>query len=189
MRFEDEVALAFKTIGYPFPISKTGIVAVGAPHSWPALIAAIDWLIDFLGMIESEMGPDMDGMQNGLRDGMGDRMEFELEVGNANEGDDNKEDNENEETTAQVSQDNEMDQLITSDESELRATTQFMKFVRHSMNAFMEGDDEKIEVLECQLMEDFEVDNGKLEKYLEELDGESKVMEGAINELNSEANG
>jgi kinetochore protein NDC80 len=54
MKFEEEVSLAFRTLGYPFPISKTGIVAVGSPHTWPALIAAIDWLIDMLVVVEME---------------------------------------------------------------------------------------------------------------------------------------
>lgn len=40
--------MAFRSLGYPFPISKTGLVAVGSPHTWPALIAAIDWLVDML---------------------------------------------------------------------------------------------------------------------------------------------
>lgn len=58
LKFEEEVSLAYKTLGYPFPISKTGIVAVGAPHTWPALVAAIDWLVDMLGLIEGESARD-----------------------------------------------------------------------------------------------------------------------------------
>ena len=62
IKFEDEVSMAFRCLGYPFPISKTGLVAVGSPHTWPALIAAIDWLVDVLtirdGEDEWEWGPD-----------------------------------------------------------------------------------------------------------------------------------
>jgi kinetochore protein NDC80 len=54
MKFEDEVCHAFRILGYPLPISKTGIVAVGSPHTWPALIAAIDWLVDMLLIVEQE---------------------------------------------------------------------------------------------------------------------------------------
>ncbi|KAL7496652.1 hypothetical protein ACHAWT_004783 [Skeletonema menzelii] len=54
IKFEDEVSMAFKCLGYPFPISKTGLVAVGSPHTWPALIAAIDWLVDVLIVAEGE---------------------------------------------------------------------------------------------------------------------------------------
>lgn len=45
MKFEDEVALNFKCMGYPYPISKTALVAAGTPHTWPSLLAALNWLI------------------------------------------------------------------------------------------------------------------------------------------------
>jgi len=48
MKFEDEVSLAFKSLGYPFNISKTALYAVGSPHTWPGLLAAITWLIELL---------------------------------------------------------------------------------------------------------------------------------------------
>jgi len=47
-KFEDEVASAFKALGYPFNISKTSLYAVGSPHTWPGLLAAITWLIELL---------------------------------------------------------------------------------------------------------------------------------------------
>ncbi len=47
-KFEDEVASAFKALGYPFNISKTALYAVGSPHTWPGLLAAITWLIELL---------------------------------------------------------------------------------------------------------------------------------------------
>jgi len=48
LKFEDEVASAFKALGYPFNISKTALYAVGSPHTWPGLLAAITWLIELL---------------------------------------------------------------------------------------------------------------------------------------------
>ena len=64
-KFEDEVCMAFRCLGYPFPISKTGLVAVGSPHTWPELIAAIDWLVDLLVIVDEEeqldWGPDDEG--------------------------------------------------------------------------------------------------------------------------------
>mmetsp|Transcript_5498 Transcript_5498/g.11975 ORF Transcript_5498/g.11975 Transcript_5498/m.11975 type:complete len:733 (+) Transcript_5498:145-2343(+) len=64
LKFEDEVSMAFRCLGYPFPVSKTGLVAVGSPHTWPALIAAIDWLIDVLVICDgeeiAEWAPDED---------------------------------------------------------------------------------------------------------------------------------
>ena len=62
IKFEDEITMAFRCLGYPFPISKTGLVAVGSPTHWPTLVAAIDWLVDLLvikdGEDETEWGPD-----------------------------------------------------------------------------------------------------------------------------------
>ncbi len=45
MKFEDEVSLNFKCLGYPYPISKTALVAAGTPHTWPSLLAALTWLM------------------------------------------------------------------------------------------------------------------------------------------------
>ena len=47
-KFEDDVVVAFKAIGYPFNISKTALVAAGSPHTWPTLLLSISWLIEVL---------------------------------------------------------------------------------------------------------------------------------------------
>jgi len=52
MKFEDEVVMHFKALGYPFPISKTALVAAGSPHTWPALLAALTWLMELLQSTE-----------------------------------------------------------------------------------------------------------------------------------------
>ena len=54
-KFEDEVAMAFKSLGYPYPISKTALVAAGSPHTWPTLLSALMWLIELLGCVGSEI--------------------------------------------------------------------------------------------------------------------------------------
>ena len=48
MKFEDEVTLNFKCIGYPYTVSKTALVAAGALHTWPALLAALSWLMNHI---------------------------------------------------------------------------------------------------------------------------------------------
>lgn len=48
MKFEDEVALNFKYIGYPYNVSKTALVAAGSMHTWPSLLAALSWLMDHI---------------------------------------------------------------------------------------------------------------------------------------------
>lgn len=47
-KFEDEVPMIFKALGYPFTISKSSLYAVGSPHTWPSLLASLTWLVDLL---------------------------------------------------------------------------------------------------------------------------------------------
>lgn len=58
LKFEDEVAMAFKALGYPFPISKTALVAAGSPHTWPALLAALIWIMELLQCDEADTEDD-----------------------------------------------------------------------------------------------------------------------------------
>ncbi|GAQ91593.1 Centromere-associated protein HEC1 [Klebsormidium nitens] len=51
-KIEDEVPLVFKRLRYPFQISKSALQAVGSPHTWPALLAALAWLVDLLNYEE-----------------------------------------------------------------------------------------------------------------------------------------
>ncbi|XP_064433932.1 kinetochore protein NDC80 homolog isoform X2 [Mirounga angustirostris] len=44
--FEEEVPRIFKDLGYPFALSKSSMYTVGAPHTWPHIVAALVWLID-----------------------------------------------------------------------------------------------------------------------------------------------
>ena len=70
-KFEDEVIAMFKQLKYPYPISKTSLVAVGTPHTWPALLATILWVIELLEydheaqlQQQSEEGMPSSGMEN-----------------------------------------------------------------------------------------------------------------------------
>ncbi|NXI88334.1 NDC80 protein, partial [Rhipidura dahli] len=45
-KFEEEIPKVFKELGYPFPLSKSSMYTVGAPHTWPQIVAALVWLID-----------------------------------------------------------------------------------------------------------------------------------------------
>lgn len=46
LRLEDEIVMILKAMGYPFPVSKTALVAAGSPHTWPSLLAALTWLME-----------------------------------------------------------------------------------------------------------------------------------------------
>lgn len=37
---------------YPFQISKSNLTAVGSPHTWPSLLAALTWLVELLNYQE-----------------------------------------------------------------------------------------------------------------------------------------
>ncbi|NXG24427.1 NDC80 protein, partial [Grallaria varia] len=45
-KFEEEIPKIFKELGYPFPLSKSSLYTVGAPHTWPQMVTALVWLID-----------------------------------------------------------------------------------------------------------------------------------------------
>nr|XP_020650184.1 kinetochore protein NDC80 homolog [Pogona vitticeps] len=45
-KFEEEIPRIFKELGYPFALSKSSMYTVGAPHTWPQIVAALVWLTD-----------------------------------------------------------------------------------------------------------------------------------------------
>jgi kinetochore protein NDC80 len=56
-RLEEDIPNFFKSIGYPFPISKNSLLAIGAPNTWPSLLASLSWLVSQLQlhyMMEAE---------------------------------------------------------------------------------------------------------------------------------------
>lgn len=51
-KMEDEVPQLFKHLKYPFQISKSALFAVGSPHTWPGLLAALNWMVELLNYSE-----------------------------------------------------------------------------------------------------------------------------------------
>ena len=51
-KIEDDVPMFFKRLNYPFQISKSALFAVGSPHSWPHVLAAVTWLVELLNYNE-----------------------------------------------------------------------------------------------------------------------------------------
>ncbi|KAL7529569.1 hypothetical protein ACHAXR_003033, partial [Thalassiosira sp. AJA248-18] len=149
LKFEDEVSMAFRCLGYPYPISKTGLVAVGSPHTWPALIAAIDWLVDVLTIRDDE-----------------DVLEWGPDDADLNE-----------------------DELLMLQGSSERVEQQFHKFLRKSMVAFLNDDNNECEELEGALLDEFQRDSEGVEAYLTGLDEECGRMREEIAVLNEEVNG
>ncbi|XP_060702287.1 kinetochore protein NDC80 homolog isoform X1 [Hemiscyllium ocellatum] len=65
-KFEEEIPRIFKSLGYPFPLSKSSMYTVGAPHTWPLILGALVWLMDNVKLVNSVdpdkilFGPDKD---------------------------------------------------------------------------------------------------------------------------------
>lgn len=59
--YEEEIRVFFKLIGYPFSISRTALQAIGSPHTWPSLLAAMEWAVVSITIADetekSAMGP------------------------------------------------------------------------------------------------------------------------------------
>uniref|UniRef100_A0A4W3GX44 Kinetochore protein NDC80 n=1 Tax=Callorhinchus milii TaxID=7868 RepID=A0A4W3GX44_CALMI len=56
-KFEEEIPRIFKDLGYPFPLSKSSMYTVGAPHTWPQIVGALIWLMDQIKLL-SVADPD-----------------------------------------------------------------------------------------------------------------------------------
>lgn len=69
-KVEDEVPLFFKRLNYPFQLSKSALFAVGSPHSWPSVLAALMWLVELLNYddkAEEAAGQQFDEKQRSER--------------------------------------------------------------------------------------------------------------------------
>lgn len=53
-KFEEEFRTLLKTLGYPVNISKSSLTAPGSPVTWPALLAALVWIIEVVEYSEAE---------------------------------------------------------------------------------------------------------------------------------------
>ncbi|XP_054150111.1 kinetochore protein NDC80 homolog [Melozone crissalis] len=65
-KFEEEIPKIFKALGYPFALSKNSMYAVGAPRTWPQIVAALIWLIDCVKLYNAirENAPSFDDTQS-----------------------------------------------------------------------------------------------------------------------------
>ncbi|XP_070568696.1 kinetochore protein NDC80 homolog [Ptychodera flava] len=48
VKFEDEIPKRLKQLGYPININKSAMFTMGSPHTWPHILGAIMWLLDFV---------------------------------------------------------------------------------------------------------------------------------------------
>ncbi len=81
-KLEDEIVAMFKFLGYPFPIAKSNISAVGTQHAWPSMLASIMWLIELLTYNECVIQSEQQSLQ--MSTGNGNAMEVESDGGTNN---------------------------------------------------------------------------------------------------------
>lgn len=80
-KLEDEIVAMFKFLGYPFPIAKSNISAVGSPHAWPTMLASIMWLIELLTYNECVIQSEQQALQMSTS---GSAMEADNDPSNSN---------------------------------------------------------------------------------------------------------
>lgn len=51
-KIEEEVPQLYKRLRYPFTISKSNLTAVGSPHTWPTILAALSWVVELINYCE-----------------------------------------------------------------------------------------------------------------------------------------
>lgn len=133
-RVEDEVPLIFKGLRYPFGISKTGLTAVGSPHTWPALLGALSWLVDLL--------------------------RYDAAVAAAEEGSASADDND----AAAASSSSAAAAAAVPASSAGGDEQAFFSYVRQSYEAFLSGDDGRAEELDEELTAVFEAQQSEIEE-------------------------
>ncbi|KAI8114340.1 hypothetical protein M9434_002466 [Picochlorum sp. BPE23] len=51
-KIEDEIPQLYKRLRYPYTISKSNLTAVGSPHTWPSILAALSWVVELINYCE-----------------------------------------------------------------------------------------------------------------------------------------
>ena len=161
-KFEDEVSVAFKALGYPFNISKTALVAAGSPHTWPTLLMALTWLVELLECTEG-----------GSRLGEGGREEDDTyQIDDIGEG----------MTSGSITE--ETGQVLDNIEKiEAQTKKVLNRYLGEAYPSFMAEDDEHYEKLELGLVEYCERDNMKIERDIEKTTEDNAAIIEAINTL------
>ena len=162
-KFEDDVAMMFKTLGYPFNISKTALVAAGSPHTWPSLLLAITWLIELLDTMSDEYLYEDDIITMWNNDGAIISSESEYifhGIGPAGEQklDENK------------------TLMIDLDKMEQRIDVAIQRFLERSYQSFLFGDDDLYDKMENDILEYVDADFNMIVKAVERTTEENELI-------------
>lgn len=66
-KIEEEIPQLYKRLRYPFTISKSNLTAVGSPHTWPSILAALSWVVELINYCEKAENVRMDGADDRTR--------------------------------------------------------------------------------------------------------------------------
>ncbi|CAL4065635.1 unnamed protein product, partial [Meganyctiphanes norvegica] len=53
VKFEDDIPKLLKSFKYPVQMSKSSFITVGSPHTWPAVLAMLSWLVEVVNIYAS----------------------------------------------------------------------------------------------------------------------------------------
>lgn len=187
-RVEDEVPLIFKGLHYPFGISKTGLTAVGSPHTWPALLGALSWLVELLeydaAVRAAEEAEEACGGGGGEADGGDERMFFSyLRESYAAFLDDD--------TQRFRDLDAEISTTFRGKHEEIEAETDALEEEAARMRAELEelrAQRTQLPTLEAKRA-DLVSDKGKFETLIEQLDGHKAALDQKLAQREEEAEG
>ncbi len=158
-KFEDDVANMFKSLGYPFNISKTALVAAGSPHTWPSLLLAITWLIELLTTMSNE---------NLFNDNDDDDDDILLYTNNNNDNNNHHIFHGIPPPGSQSLSDNKT-LLQELDIMDIRNKNAMQRFLERSYESFLFGDDDLYEQMESDLIEYVEKDCMVIEQAIERV--------------------
>ncbi|KAG1671266.1 Kinetochore protein NDC80 [Nymphon striatum] len=72
-KFEEEVPRLLKNLGYPYNITKSAFCTVGSRHSWPSILASLNWLKDYIEYLDFSR-QEIDALRFPSEDFEGDSM-------------------------------------------------------------------------------------------------------------------
>ncbi|CAM9572063.1 unnamed protein product, partial [Phaeothamnion confervicola] len=70
-RLEEEIIPMLKAIRYPFTVSKASLQAVGAPQTWPKMLAVVSWLVELLAYDEEVQAHEQQQQERRAAAGVG----------------------------------------------------------------------------------------------------------------------
>lgn len=158
-KFEDEMITMFRFLGYPFSIAKSNITAVGSPHAWPVLLAAIMWLVELLKYDEAASKASV----NASMRLMGEDDSADLADGNCK--------------ASAAAQLTEQDPSLSE-----RA---FYNYLGRAYGLFLSGKDDQYANLEEQFVGSFENKNVLIKDQMEALETRNQALSNEIEDVRS----